>query len=130
MKIFADENIPQMTIRSLREMGHDVKDIRGTIDEGIDDEDIWEMVIKEKRLLITTDKGFRHYREEPHSGVLIVQLRQPNRLKIHQRVVQGFQQFTEKEWPGKILIMRDKMQSIWEGKNKQYPGQPLPDDNS
>jgi hypothetical protein len=33
MKIFVDENIPLMTVRALREMGHDVRDIRGTADE-------------------------------------------------------------------------------------------------
>ena len=29
MKIFVDENIPLMTVRALREMGHDVLDIQG-----------------------------------------------------------------------------------------------------
>lgn len=30
MRIFADENIPLMTVRALREMGHDVRDLHGT----------------------------------------------------------------------------------------------------
>jgi hypothetical protein len=30
MKIFVDEHIPLMTVRTLRLMGHDVRDIRGT----------------------------------------------------------------------------------------------------
>ena len=38
MKILADENIPMMTVRALREMGHEVLDIRGTVDEGAVDE--------------------------------------------------------------------------------------------
>lgn len=107
-----------MTIQALRASGHDVKDIRGTLDEGIEDEAIWEMVIKEKRLLITTDKGFGHFRNELHTGILIILLKQPNRLKIHERVIQGLYQFAEKEWPGKTLIMRDTVQSLWEYKIK------------
>ncbi len=35
MKIFVDENIPVITVKELREKGFDVKDIRGTADQGI-----------------------------------------------------------------------------------------------
>ena len=34
MKIFVDEHIPLMTVRALRLINHDVRDIRGTQDEG------------------------------------------------------------------------------------------------
>jgi hypothetical protein len=44
MKIFVDENIPLITVRTLREMGHKVMDIRGTPDEGISDDALWEIV--------------------------------------------------------------------------------------
>jgi predicted nuclease of predicted toxin-antitoxin system len=87
MKIFVDENIPLMTVQALREMGHDVLDIRGTPNEGMTNEALWEMIQREGRILITTDKGFTQHRDEPHHGILIVRLRQPNRWKIHQRVM-------------------------------------------
>ena len=38
MKIFVDENIPSRTVEELRRLGHDVLDIRGTSDQGIDDD--------------------------------------------------------------------------------------------
>jgi uncharacterized protein with PIN domain len=71
MKIFVDEHIPLMTVRTLRMLGHDVRDIRGTADEGMQDDALWEMAQWEKRLLITTDKGFTQYRTVPHHGVLV-----------------------------------------------------------
>ena len=40
MKIFVDENIPIKTVKFLREIGHNVKDIRGTSDQGISDEEL------------------------------------------------------------------------------------------
>ena len=40
MKILVDENIPRMTADRLRELGHDVKDIRGTADQGLADSDL------------------------------------------------------------------------------------------
>ena len=82
MKIFVDENIPLMTVKELRSKGFDVKDIRGTSEQGISDADLWQIVQKEKRLLITTDKGFSSHRNEAHHGILIIRLKQPSRLKI------------------------------------------------
>jgi len=113
MKIWVDENIPLMTVRALREEGHDVLDIRGTPDEGIEDEILWNMIQKEGRLLITTDKGFTQHRNDPHHGILIVRLRQPNRQKIHQRVMQAIAQFEAEAWSGLLVVMRDVVQSVW-----------------
>jgi hypothetical protein len=43
MKILVDEHIPLMTVRALRLIGHDVRDIRGTPDEGMRDDALWAM---------------------------------------------------------------------------------------
>src|ERR1035441_7510704 len=108
MDILVDENIPLMTVAGLRVLGHDVKDIRGTGQQGLPDADLWSLVLAEKRMLITTDKGFTEQqglpdadlwslvlaekrmlittdkgfterRRDRHSGILVVRLRQPNR---------------------------------------------------
>jgi hypothetical protein len=39
MRILVDENIPRMTVDRLRELGHDVKDIRSTGDKGLSGDD-------------------------------------------------------------------------------------------
>jgi len=113
MKILVDENIPLMTVQALREMGHNVLDIRGTVNEGIPDDTLWEIIQKDKRLLITTDKGFTQHRNERHHGILIIRLRQPNRHKIHQRVMQAITQFSSEKWFGLLVVMRDIVQSLW-----------------
>ena len=41
MKILVDENIPRITVSALRELGHDVRDVRGTRTEGMGDSDLW-----------------------------------------------------------------------------------------
>ncbi len=113
MKILVDENVPLMTVHTLRQMGHDVIDIRGTTEEGSTDEALWQMVQKQGRLLITTDKGFTQHRLESHQGILIVRLKQPNRYKIHQRVMQAMSRFEANKWPGLLVVMRDVVQSVW-----------------
>ncbi|HEY7492318.1 MAG TPA: DUF5615 family PIN-like protein [Candidatus Tectomicrobia bacterium] len=118
MKLFVDEHIPLMTVRTLRLMGHDVRDIRGTPDEGMEDDALWAMAQREERLLITTDKGFTQYRTAPHYGVLIIRLRRPNRQKIHARIMQALRQFLESEWPGLLVTMRDVAQSTWRARGR------------
>src|SRR5678815_1507372 len=112
MKIFVDENIPSRTVSELVALGHEVLDIRGTADQGMQDEVLWTRIMKEGRLLITTDKGFTQHRHESHHGILIVRLRQPNEAKIHERVLRAIKQFSESEWPGLLVVMRDTVQSV------------------
>jgi len=107
MKILVDENIPRMTVNHLRKLGHDVRDIRRTSDQGLADAALWDIAVREDRLLITTDKGFTEYRTVRHNGILIVRLRQPNRLKIHQSVMRAMERFTDAEWPELLVVVRD-----------------------
>ncbi|MBD3341418.1 MAG: hypothetical protein GF353_20095 [Candidatus Lokiarchaeota archaeon] len=118
MKILVDENIPNMSVQKLRELGHNVKDVRGTEDEGITDEYLWDMVQNESRLLISTDKGFTQYRDNFHCGILIVLLKNPNKDKIHQRVINAINQFSENEWKNLLVVVRDFAQSIWKAQEQ------------
>ena len=113
MKILVDEHIPLRTVQALPMMGHDVRDIRGTPDEGMQDDALWEIAQQEERLLITTDKGFTRYRTVSHHGMLIIRLRRPSRHKIHQRIMQALRQFDDAQWPGLLVIMRDVARSTW-----------------
>jgi hypothetical protein len=74
---------------------------------------------REGRLLVTTDKGFAAHRAERHHGMLIVLLRQPNRAKIHARVLQGIALFEAEQWPDVLVVMRDSVQSVWRGSERQ-----------
>jgi predicted nuclease of predicted toxin-antitoxin system len=113
MKILVDENIPRTTVTALIDRGHDVLDFRGSAREGSPDADLWNIALREERLLITTDKGFSAHRREDHAGVLIVRLRQPNRKRIHNRVMLAFSRFGEDQWRGLTVIIRDQALSYW-----------------
>ena len=52
MNILVDENIPLMTVTALRQLGHDVKDIRGTDPQGLHDEELWTLALAEERVLL------------------------------------------------------------------------------
>lgn len=112
MRILVDENIPNITVQELRALGHDVLDIRGTERQGMFDEALWPFAQAEQRMLVTTDKGFSEHRDKQHHGILVVRLRQPNEQRIHARIMAAFRQFTEKDWPGLLVVMRDAVQSV------------------
>src|SRR5215470_6298474 len=107
MKILVDENIPRMTVEGLQALGHDVKDVRGTMQQSLPDPDLWHIASTEGRLVITTDKGFTAYRTAPHYGLLVVRLRQPNRHKINSAVMLALRRFGETDWPNLTVVMRD-----------------------
>lgn len=113
MKILVDENIPATSVTELREQGYDVLDVRGTDNQGMSDQELWQKAIEQKRLLITTDKGFSEHRDERHYGILIIRLKQPSRVKIHQRIFQALKHYTTDQWPGLMVVIRDTFQSTW-----------------
>ena len=119
MKIFADENIPLRTVNQLREQGHDVVDIRGAADQGITDEELWQKAQAEKCLLVTTDKGFASYREKAHYGILIIRLKQPTCMKIHNHIIQTIKKYPPQEWSGLMVVVRDVVQSSWKFRKKK-----------
>jgi uncharacterized protein with PIN domain len=124
VKVLVDENIPRRTVNWLIERGHDVKDVRRTPQQGLDDAQLWELAQREKRLLISTDRWFLRYRNTSHSGVLVVLLSQPERLRIHGKIIQVFGQFAPEEWLGLTVRARDNLQSIrrWRSGNEEGAG--------
>ncbi len=111
MNIFVDENIPKITVRELKKLAHIVLDIRNSKKEGIPDEQVWEKAQTTNSLLITTDKGFSKYRGMSHYGILIIRLKQPNRKKIHERILYAIENMNE--WKNKLVIIKDKVISTW-----------------
>ncbi|HWN94795.1 MAG TPA: DUF5615 family PIN-like protein [Methylomirabilota bacterium] len=83
MRILVDENIPNITIQELRARGHDVLDIRGTARQGMLDDELWPFAQTERRMLVTTDKGFVEHRGEKHFGLLVVRLLRDTVRSVH-----------------------------------------------
>ncbi len=113
MKILVDENIPLLCVSDLQAAGHDVADIRGTEEEGMSDEAVWNQAQRDGRLLVTTDKGFARQRDREHQGILIVLLHRPNRHKITRRIIEAMDLFSADEWRGLLVVMRDTVMSTW-----------------
>jgi uncharacterized protein with PIN domain len=113
VKILVDENVPKKTAQQLVLAGHDVLDVRGTAQEGVNDEVLWMLAQSQQRLLISTDKGFTRNRYSPHFGMLVILLHQPTCLGIHERIMAAMNRYPETEWRGLLVVLRDTVQSTW-----------------
>lgn len=107
IRVFVDENIPKITVSELSAKGLEVFDIRGTVLEGISDEELWFYVQKNRSLLITTDKGFSQKRYDDHYGILIVNLKLPNQAKINLKILETIEETDENFWKNNLVIVKD-----------------------
>jgi hypothetical protein len=85
MRILVDDNIPRMTVNRLRELGHDVKDIRRTGDKGLTDAELWDVALRERRLPgQQPTRGSTEYRAAFHHASSLFGCASRTVAKIHQ----------------------------------------------
>jgi predicted nuclease of predicted toxin-antitoxin system len=89
MKFFLDENFPKKAAYLLSDRGYAVLDVRGTDQEGLKDEIIFELARKAGAIFLTTDKDFSHsihLKLKPHSGIVVIALKRPDAASILERL--------------------------------------------
>jgi predicted nuclease of predicted toxin-antitoxin system len=81
-----DENIPRQAVGFLVEHGHDVETVAGEDLVGAADRDVAAAATAERRMVLTTDRGFadiRRYVPGTHSGIVVVHARELRASIIH-----------------------------------------------
>lgn len=82
MQFLTDANVFVPMVLGLRNMGHDVLDLKEEGLENVSDSDLFQLAQDKKRILITMDKDFSNillYPPGDHHGIIIVKL---YRLKV------------------------------------------------
>jgi predicted nuclease of predicted toxin-antitoxin system len=82
MDFLTDANVFVPMVLGLRNMGHDVLDLKETGLENLSDSELFRMAHDKRRILITMDKDFSNillYPPGDHHGIIIVKL---YRLKV------------------------------------------------
>ena len=111
MKFFLDENFPKKAASLLEQLGHKVFDIRGTVQEGISDAEIFSLARKEEAIFLTSDKYFYHtihLTEKPHYGIIVVALRQPNSAAILEKINWVHDNIRQFSFNNECLLLTDK----------------------
>lgn len=77
-----DEDLPQGVADALREAGFDTRTVIEQSLGGASDEDLWPIVQRENRCLVTADKGFANALQRPpgtHAGIVLLRLPRESR---------------------------------------------------
>jgi predicted nuclease of predicted toxin-antitoxin system len=115
MIFFLDENIPKTAGNYLLSLGHQVLDIRNTVDEGIPDTKIFKLAQNNQAIFLTTDKDFFHtipHIFESHHGVIVIALRQPNRNAIIEKLIWVIKNINLDDFTNRIVLIRDSNYTI------------------
>ena len=75
-RLYANENFPFPVVEELRRLGHDVVTIqeRGYGNQSIEDPDVLEFAITEKRSILTVNRRdfiYEHQKQPDHSGIIV-----------------------------------------------------------
>lgn len=79
MRIKVDEDLPRAIASLLVRRGHEVETVQEENLGGAKDPQLWQVTQRERRLLITADKGFADIRRHPpgsHEGVVLLRPRE------------------------------------------------------
>ncbi|MBI1827139.1 MAG: DUF5615 family PIN-like protein [Planctomycetes bacterium] len=89
MRFLADESCDFAIVRALQGAGHDVLPV-ALIASGSPDEDVLDLAVREKRVLITEDKDFGRWvyaERRATAGILLLRYRVAARFQIAKAVV-------------------------------------------
>lgn len=118
MRFIADVNIPQLLIKQLVDLGHDILDIKKR-NLKISDTEIIKIAQKESRIILTRDKDFIILTQFPKYQVPIIAIRliiQTTPQHITSRVVEFINNNKESTIQGSLTIIRDDIATSY-----QYP---------
>lgn len=104
MKLFADENIPDEIVDTLRNLGHDVS----TPTPGTKDSDIALLAKKEGRIILTQDKNFANILLHPPKnfhGIIRIKIHPPTISDILRNLEDLFQKFSQKDLDKKLIVL-------------------------
>jgi len=115
MKFLADENLYVPIVTGLRERGHDVFSIIEQGEIGIGDEEIFQMAVKENRVIVTMDKHFSNMLRFPSDlcgGIIVVRLYKIQVDKTTRLFFTFFDQLHEDQITRNLIIMTRKKMRI------------------
>ena len=110
MKFLLDANMPRSAASLLRELGHQVEDVRDALPDGADDATVAAHAQAGQFILITRDFDFadiRNYPPKDYAGIIVLEL--PDDA-IAAQVNQALQSFASKpellaRLPGRLAIV-------------------------
>ena len=109
MKFLLDENFPRSAACLIVSCGHEAVLFEAVCGYGADDEAVFSAAQRIGATILTSDRDFYHtmpLAHPLHAGIVVVALRQPNRLAIHARL-KWFMEHVEEPLTNRVFVLRD-----------------------
>ena|SRR3990167_9377154 len=108
MKFLTDENISKNTIRTLRAIEIEVKDVKEENLEGASDIDLVKLANQENLLIITLDKDFAQLFNKGliKTGVILILDKRQKSKQITERLIDFLKNKTEEDLKGILSIVK------------------------
>jgi len=108
VRFLTDENIPRDVVRMLRDLGHDVMDVREQGMGGAADDDVSEAAKSGDRILVTMDTDFANILQYPpheYAGVIVLRVPRPTRHRIAEALKEFLAVVNEKDIEHSLVIV-------------------------
>ncbi len=110
MDFLTDENVYSPAVQMLRELDHNVFDLKEKELFGVTDKKVFDLAQKEKRILITLDHNFGNLIKYPlgtHWGIIVIKVHPPS-IPDTVDLLRKFLTQTSKEKILNALVIMDK----------------------
>ena len=108
MRFLTDENLPREIMQLLRQLGHDVLDVRESGMAGATDRQVSARAQSEGRILVTMDLDFANILQYPpaeYAGMLVLRVPHPTRLHAVNTLRGFLSVVTEQEIESALVIV-------------------------
>ena len=108
MHFKVDEDLPEEVAILFRAVGHDAHTVGNQQLQGCPDEELWAVVQRENRCLVTADKGFgdpRRHTQTAHGGIVLFRLPRESRAGYVRLTEQLLAGYNLEEIRGTILVV-------------------------
>ncbi|WP_107561440.1 DUF5615 family PIN-like protein [Candidatus Methylomirabilis limnetica] len=108
MRFLIDECVSPTTVALLRGLGHDVLDIKELERFGTQDFEIYRIACQQKRVIVTTDKGFRMFDPARCGGIIISTIRPNTPVRYEPRLKHLLTTTHLDELTGVLVLLEEK----------------------
>lgn len=116
MNFLFDENFPKSARQVLERLRHQVFDFRKLGAIGSPDEALMMLAFEKSAAVLTTDRDFFHTlgrRYHENYGIVVIAIRQPNRLSIVSRLEWFLEHIDIEKLPGRTFQLRDRTWMVY-----------------
>lgn len=108
MHFLIDECVSPTTVQLLRNLGHDVLDIKDLKRFGAQDLEIYRIACQQKRVIFTTDKGFRAFNPARCGGIIISTIRPNTPVRYEPRLKHLLTTTHPDKLTGALVLLEEK----------------------